>query len=337
MRVYFVNVDPRRDPSHWCNAHTLFLRAAEVCGNHKVESAIRDADLILFCGELRIPMWPSEIWHHPAYRAFPGKCARVSTADSELAWLPGLYASLPYRYHCGAFRGGFYPHVAFTEQIPEELHLPSDGPAAEKPHLYSFMGAFVTHSVRSRIGMIQDERALIVDTSAHPGREYGQSAEVYATYRSSFAESLKNSLFVLCPRGMGASSIRIFEVMKAGRVPVIISDAWTPPDGPEWDACSLRVPECDVQQIPGLLRAAESRFPSMAAEALSAWRRFFSKQALLDYTARVASECLRPENRTQLWRKRLAQMRTVRCVRQGFLRACKQGLRQCLRPTRSYV
>jgi Exostosin family len=40
---------------------------------------------------------------------------------------------------------------------------------------------------------------------------------------------LQQSAFILCPIGKGPSSMRIFEAMRAGRAPVIISDAWDPP------------------------------------------------------------------------------------------------------------
>ena len=43
------------------------------------------------------------------------------------------------------------------------------------------------------------------------------------------ADFIRRTRFVLCPRGQGVSSIRLFEVMKSGRVPVIISDAFVPP------------------------------------------------------------------------------------------------------------
>ena len=50
---------------------------------------------------------------------------------------------------------------------------------------------------------------------------------------------------MICPRGWGSSSIRLFEVMEMGRVPVIISDAWVN-EAPKWADFSVRVSEADV-------------------------------------------------------------------------------------------
>ncbi len=42
-------------------------------------------------------------------------------------------------------------------------------------------------------------------------------------------EILKNSLMVLAPRGHGSYSIRFFEILAAGRIPILISDNYIPP------------------------------------------------------------------------------------------------------------
>ena len=47
--------------------------------------------------------------------------------------------------------------------------------------------------------------------------------------QSEYFRIMHNSMFVLCPRGVAPSSYRIFEAMKAGRVPVIIAMSGFPP------------------------------------------------------------------------------------------------------------
>src|SRR2546423_4170060 len=39
-------------------------------------------------------------------------------------------------------------------------------------------------------------------------------------------EICKASKFILCSRGVGTSSVRLFDTMRMGRVPVILSDQW---------------------------------------------------------------------------------------------------------------
>ena len=45
--------------------------------------------------------------------------------------------------------------------------------------------------------------------------------------------------------------------MMLGRVPVIVSDQWVPPDGPDWESFSMRVKEREVDTIPAMLEAAQ--------------------------------------------------------------------------------
>ncbi len=46
--------------------------------------------------------------------------------------------------------------------------------------------------------------------------------------------SLRGAGSFSAPRGIGASSVRIFEAMRAGRAPVIISDDWIVPPVGDW-------------------------------------------------------------------------------------------------------
>ena len=93
-----------------------------------------------------------------------------------------------------------------------------------------------------------------------------------------YAETLCRSKFVLCPRGLGTATFRLFEAMQAGRAPVIVSDGWVPPEGPRWEEFSLRVRERDVRQIPALLEARESEHARMGALARRAWEEFFAPE-----------------------------------------------------------
>ena len=53
---------------------------------------------------------------------------------------------------------------------------------------------------------------------------------------------------MLCPRGQGTSSIRLFEAMRMGIAPVIISDKWIGPKGPEWESFAVFVKEKDISR-----------------------------------------------------------------------------------------
>jgi hypothetical protein len=99
-------------------------------------------------------------------------------------------------------------------------------------------------------------------------------------YERRYAELTKATKFVLCPRGVSASSVRLFETMRMGRVPVILSDGWIPPVGPRWDEFSLRVPERDFTQLPALLERFEPEAVTMGGLARKEWERWFSEEVV---------------------------------------------------------
>ena len=84
--------------------------------------------------------------------------------------------------------------------------------------------------------------------------------------------------------------------MKAGRVPVIISDQWVAPKGPVWDSFSLRVRENEVSRIPELLNHYESQAESMGQGARKAWEEWFSKETVFH---RIIDWCLGLNRRSQ--------------------------------------
>ncbi|MBE7157880.1 MAG: exostosin family protein, partial [Rhodospirillales bacterium] len=101
------------------------------------------------------------------------------------------------------------------------------------------------------------------------------------------------SKFVLCPRGVGTSSIRLFETLAAGRVPVIISDQWVPALGPDWKKISLRLRESEIASIPRLLATAEEQYPQMARAAWEAHAKWFSQAVIFH---RLVSQCAELRN-----------------------------------------
>ena len=96
-------------------------------------------------------------------------------------------------------------------------------------------------------------------------------------------------LFVDKTSGIGTSSWRLFEAMKASRVPVIISDQWVPPEGSQWPECSIRVPESKVRMIPETLERREADASKLAIAARKAWDDWFSSEVVFH---RIVEWCL---------------------------------------------
>ena len=137
-----------------------------------------------------------------------------------------------------------------------------------------------------------------------------------------------DSIFVLCPRGKAPSSFRIFEAMKAGRVPVIIADEWVPPTGPSWPEFSLRIPEAHLQNVPQILERLADRGPEMGLRASEAWERWFSREQAFQTVVTLCLQILDArQNQGSFQRYRpFLQLARPHFFRHVVLRAAKSRL-----------
>jgi hypothetical protein len=216
----------------------------------------RQAEIVLVCeyGYLGLPDIARLTREHgPRLMVF-------SESDWPLPILPGLYPSIT-RPQPWAQSWSYLP-------APDLVANAAVGLA----HLYSFLGRASTHPIRAQIVRhLNTPETPCIDTDAI-GNSYFD--------RSRFLDLILKSAFTLCPRGFGASSIRAFEVMALGRVPVIISDAWVAPNVPGIDQCYIRVPERDILSIPSILNEASARAPEMGQNASAIFDQHFSRQAI---------------------------------------------------------
>ncbi len=156
------------------------------------------------------------------------------------------------------YQYGFYSRVFDHDALDTERHI------NDAEYLFSFIGKASNHLVRSNVLKLKHPRALLKDNSS-----FNTALE------NTYIEILHNSKFVLCPRGIGASTIRVFEIMRAGRIPVIISDEWSNLQNIPWSEFSIRVPENEVFRIPELLESLEDKSEEMGTLARQVWKKNF--------------------------------------------------------------
>jgi hypothetical protein len=188
-----------------------------------------------------------------------------SEGDWPFPFLPGLYCSLARRLPWA------YSWTFLLDDIE-----PYDFGEGDAPYLFSFLGRVRTHPARGRISNLDSATTPCLDVAVAPQRLGSWD------YRTTYLRLLSESLFVLCPRGFGVSFIRIFETMRAGRVPVIISDAWIEPPVGDWSRFSLRVPEHAVEQVPKICEQHVDVAGAMGALARCTFDEFFSPTRFLD-------------------------------------------------------
>jgi hypothetical protein len=168
----------------------------------------------------------------------------------------------------------------FYLRVFDNLVIQNEPTFSQAEYLFSFVGSSSNSaSVRNRILRLRHEACFLEDSSS------GQSDR-----DTRYAELLHKSKFVLCPRGVGASTWRVFETMRAGRVPVIVSDEWCPPRGPSWHEFSLKVDEKDIDQIPDILESVKERAREMGTKARQAWEAHFNLTTSFHW---IAEACLR--------------------------------------------
>jgi hypothetical protein len=110
--------------------------------------------------------------------------------------------------------------------------------------------------------------------------------------KRAFVRDILEAKFALCPRGVGASSFRIFEAMQLGRAPVIIADDWSPPPGPDWNSFAIFVPERHLARVPSILRHLEPEWQTRGQRARAAWEAFYSPSRLGLTIVRQAGQLL---------------------------------------------
>jgi hypothetical protein len=251
---------------------------------HQLTDDPESADMILFV-EVDTGRLCEDVLRHPYIRRYREKCFMFSSDWRVIPFLPGIYTSIEKSWYLpGRSRPGFYLSCLMNPLVRFE-------PTAGREFLYSFMGDIQTHPVRKILAGLQHPPGAFVDTSSDSQAVMWQgSPEQKNAFWTRYVDLAKRSRFILCPRGVAPSSIRLFEAMCLGRVPVILSDEWLPPAGPDWDRFSLRIPESEAAHVPQILVEKESAADEMGLIARSEWEKHFSPDIIFHRVVELCFE-----------------------------------------------
>jgi len=256
-------------------AYTRLKQSAETGkSRHSLVDDPAEADIILFA-EVADMTFAFAVRRHSYYKSFQNKCFAFAAIDHLIPFLPGVYASIEKSWYSSRrIRSGFYLSIF------ENPYTDFDPVPIEHDLLYSFVGSVNTAPVRATLEKLRHPRSIFIDTTREslPIHMTG-TFEQRTVFWKKYAAIASRSKFVLCPRGVGTSSVRLFEMMRMGRVPVIISDEWVPPEGPEWEQFSIRVPENEAMNVPQILEKREDEAISMGLKARQEWGRWFAPEA----------------------------------------------------------
>lgn len=176
----------------------------------------------------------------------------------------------------------FHAFPLYPVQTPEALAAAQvSADDVVRKHLFSFIGAqsnkwYLTQARSWILGYLADDpRGLIVgrekwhyqqvvyDLQVEKTADKDAAAKlVDQTASEMFRDTLQDSTFALCPSGTGPNSIRLWEALAAGSIPVVLADTWAPPGNPKlWDMAVVFCPE-----TPDAVRALPDRLAALAAD-----------------------------------------------------------------------
>lgn len=252
---------------------------------HRLTDDPDSADLIIFAEIYGAGWYFERARRDPLVRSYREKCFLFCANPFVIPHLPGVYAGVEKQWSSARTRAGFYlgrTKNQFTTFSPPEHDL---------PYLFSFMGSVRNAPVRQKLAALRHPRSFFQNTTEDFDRVLHQKmgARERLDYDRRYAEVAKASKFVLCPRGLSVSSIRLFETMRMGRVPVILSDGWIAPEGPRWEKFAIRLREEDFARIPRLLEQREAEAVEMGKLARQEWEEWFSDEVLFH---RLVELCL---------------------------------------------
>lgn len=182
----------------------------------------------------------------------------------------------------------FAPHVTKKYEGITVLpfpHLAVNGidPALKKDILYSFIGFKNTHWTRDEIfKMHHIKNSIIIERKEwHFWINKKNSEQLKLKQekeKKEYQDVLSRSIFSLCPRGTGASTIRFWESLQAGSIPILISDDMKLPSFFDWESCLIKIKEKDVKKIPGILsKISKEAYTRMIDNCLKAYKLFSEK------------------------------------------------------------
>ena len=298
--TYIISVATAPKFDDWARGAATVLKqsaGADRIGTHTLTDDPDSADIILFAemNEEATGAFMENIAHHPLYRKYPEKSFLYWPGDFPLALLPGIYCSIS-RAHQDKARSRSGPYLTIMPN-PFVDYRPLEENA---PHLFSFRGAISNHPVRASLLHVLGEqsRGIFGDVSKESNRiTMSGTAQEREQFWRVYADMMADSKFVLCPRGVGANSIRLFESMKMGRVPVIISDDWVAPLGPDWDSFCLRIAEKDIPNILSHLTRMEPMAETMGKRAREQWETFFGPDVVFHY---FVEQCVQMQQERKL-------------------------------------
>jgi hypothetical protein len=281
MKIHLVKTNPHVEYSE---SQTKRLQKLWKTSSHYhdlVDSG-EQADLIVVA-DIAGPNWFKDLRENVLVNRYPKKSFAISDSDFPFPLLHGVYTSATYHL---AFRSRF--RSAGYNLYPEKYMNPSiqshsgDAFLHDKKYLGSFMGRD-SAPVRLKIFNLNGLEDLYIYDTSHEFAAFGESPQDKNLWQNRYLSIMDSSKYAICPRGVGPASLRLFESMKLGVAPILLSDDWILPKGPDWSSFALMLKEGDAHRLHEILKSHEHEYAERGQKARLAYETYFSEESYFNY------------------------------------------------------
>lgn len=112
----------------------------------------------------------------------------------------------------------------------------------------SFIGTYTSHPIRERMKHRVHGPNIIYRDQYHIQTQTFKIENFKKNEENEYKQILQRSRFSLCPRGSSPSSVRFWESIHAGAIPILISDNWCLPEW-DWNNTILTIKENDFEKM----------------------------------------------------------------------------------------
>lgn len=151
----------------------------------------------------------------------------------------------------------------------------------ERKLWYSFQGGYndkYMSNIRQRIlNLEKKEHNQLIDSKGWHFEKavYGGDKSIIEDKLASYNKLLLDSRFSLCPSGSGPNSIRFWECLASGSIPVLLSDKLDLPKHDLWPASIVVMEEKDMERIEEILgEISKEKEDKMRANCLKIYSHF---------------------------------------------------------------
>jgi hypothetical protein len=221
-----------------------FRELMSKCPEIKLVEDCKEADAIMFIDRHITAgrRYYQYVDSHEYTSTYPEKVLIYDGSDQPSHYLRGLVTSMPQPLY-DQQRHRPVPYVtnsADTVSVSLEKN---------RPIMVSFMGSAAGHPIRSKVLSLEHSGKALHIANTTDRNYYGNKSPTDSQlkqWKDEYMSLLQNSKFVLCPRGKGTATYRIYESLRLGAIPVIISDEFVDPEIPLWSTVTKRLAERNV-------------------------------------------------------------------------------------------